>query len=62
MVITVRPRIGAFAGETVSTNSEQRGVFTWERGVELQHTGTGQTPRFSSAGHFAAWLRRHYPV
>lgn len=59
--ITTTPTTGQFAGQLVSTNQEQEGIFTRRAdGTWLQHTGTGQTPKFKSAAHLASWLRRHY--
>lgn len=61
MNITVRPRVGAFAGMEVFTDRDGRGVFTCRvDGSHLQHYGTGQTPRFTTGRQFAAWLRVHF--
>ena len=59
--LAVTPRTGQFAGQTIFTNEAHEGIFTRRGdGTLLQHTGTGQTPRFRSTSHLAQWVRRHY--
>lgn len=59
--IITTPRSGPFAGKCVFTDRDGYGIFT-ERGdgTDIQHTGTGQTPRFRDAKHLARWLRSNY--
>lgn len=59
--VTTTPRRGPFRGCEVFTDAEGYGIFTRSlAGGHVQHTGTGQTPRFRTPRQLAAWLRRHY--
>ena len=64
MRIEITPRSGQFAGKRVFSNRGGEGIFSQPQGsggAIVQHTGTGQTPRFRSTRQLAAWVRRHYP-
>jgi hypothetical protein len=57
--IEITPRKGTFAGRLIMTDRQGYGIFTRRPdGTLLQHTGTGQTPKFRSAAHLGRWLRK----
>lgn len=60
--ISITPRTTRFAGREVFTNRQGYGLFTRNTdGSHQQHTGTSQTPHFTSARQLSAFLCRHYP-